>query len=173
MIVVLMGSAGAGKTTVGRALAAALHWPFHDADALHSASSIARMRQGVPLEDADRAPWLARVHALMSALAAGGGAAVLACSALRESYRQQITGGIDGVHFVFLQADRELLRERLLSRPDHFAGTAILDRQLADLEVPEDALIVDASQPVDALVRTICARLSLPCETGAGSPAVR
>ncbi len=172
MIVVLMGSAGAGKTTVGRALAAALQWPFHDADALHSASSIARMAQGVPLEDTDREPWLARVHALTSDLAARAVSAVLACSALRASYRQQIAGGIDDVHFVFLQADRALLRERLLSRPDHFAGTAILDRQLADLEVPDEALFVDASQPVDVLVRTICAGLSLPCGAGDGPPGV-
>jgi gluconokinase len=163
MIVVLMGSAGAGKTTVGLALAETLHWPFHDADALHSPASIGKMSGGVPLEDVDRAPWLARVHALMAELAARQTAAVVACSALREGYRQQMVGDIGDVHFVFLQADRALLRQRLLTRANHFAGLAILDRQLADLEVPADALILDASQPVEALVRAICGGLSLPC----------
>ena len=119
------------------------------------------------LEDADRAPWLARVHALMAELTTRGSHAVVACSALRDAYRQQLVEDIDGVQFVYLRADRALLRERLLSRPNHFAGLAILDRQLADLETPADALTAEAAQPVDVLVRQICRSLALPCRAEA------
>ena len=168
-----MGSAGAGKTTVGLALADALQWPFYDADAQHSPGSIEKMARGLPLEDADREPWLARVHALIADLTSRGTPAIVACSALREAYRQRLVDGIDGVHFVFLHAERALLQKRLLTRTNHFAGAAILNRQLADLEPPADALTVDASQAVAVLVGQICGALSLPCRSGPGSTDAR
>ena len=161
MIIVLMGPAGAGKTTVGRALAAAVGWPFHDADDLHPPGNVAKMARGVPLEEEDRQPWLARVRALMVALAAGRHDAVLACSALRERYRAYLGDGLGDVRFVVLHADRALLESRLAARRNHFAGTTLLDSQLLDLEVPEHALTVAAAQPVAAIVDQICAALQL------------
>jgi gluconokinase len=162
MIIVLMGPAGAGKTTVGRALARATHWPFYDADDLHPPGNIEKMTRGVPLTDDDRRPWLARIRALMVDLAARNGDAVLACSALRERYRTELTEGLPGVHFVMLDADRALLERRLATRRGHFAAAGILDSQLADLEVPQRALTVSAAQPVEALVAQICAAFGLP-----------
>ena len=160
-----MGPAGAGKTTVGRALAAAVGWPFRDADDLHPPANVAKMARGAPLDDEDRQPWLARVRELMVALASGRGDAVLACSALRERYRTYLGDGLGDVRFVMLHADRALLEARLAARRNHFAGTALLDSQLLDLEVPERALRVPAAQPVAAIVDQICAALQLPCRS--------
>lgn len=170
MIIVLMGPAGAGKTTVGRALAAAAGWPFFDADDLHTDGSIEKMRRGTALDDGDRQPWLERVRQLMLQLTARGTDAVLACSALRERYRTVLSSGVPGLRFVLLDADRSLLEERLAARRGHFAGTAILDRQLEDLEVPADALIVDAGIPVASIVARICRSLGLPCGPATSEP---
>src|SRR5690606_26501145 len=103
-----------------------------------------KMRQGVPLEDADREPWLRRVRDLLAEIASAGGNAVLACSALREQHRRMLGDGVPGITFVMLEASRSVLEQRLEARRGHFAGAAILDRQLEDLEVPPRALIVDA-----------------------------
>ena len=164
MVIVMSGPAGAGKTTAGRALAAALGWSFADADDLHSPASIDKMSRGVPLDDADRGPWLERVRELILRFVADRRGAVVACSALRERYRHDLSGGSPDVRFVLLAADRALLEERLDARRGHFAGRAILDRQLAELEPPGDALVVSSAQPVAAIVRQICAGLALPCE---------
>ena len=159
MIVILMGPAGSGKTTVGSALAAALGWPFFDADDLHLHESVEKMRAGVALTDDDRAPWLARVHALVERLSQQGGHAVIACSALKERYRDAIADGVRDVRWVFLEASPDLLRGRLVHRPDHFAGAALLPSQLTELERPADALTVDADRPVDAIVAEIRAAM--------------
>jgi gluconokinase len=153
--VVVMGPAGAGKTTVGRALAAALDWPFLDADDLHSPENVARMAGGTPLTDADRAPWLARVHDAVAHLASHGGHAVVACSALRQAYRDQIARGIADVRWVYLSASPDLLARRLAEREGHFAGPAILPGQLADLEPPREAIVVPAALPVAEAVACI------------------
>jgi gluconokinase len=113
MVVIIMGPAGAGKSTVGRALAAALGWRFHDADDFHLTASIAKMRQGIPLEDDERDPWLVRVRSAILIEIAAGRDAVVACSALRDRYRTLLAGGLDEVRFVYLQADPGLLRSRL------------------------------------------------------------
>jgi gluconokinase len=163
MIIVLMGPTASGKSTLGRALADALRWPFHDADDLHPPANVDKMRRGIPLGDADRAPWLARVRALMADVSARRGDAIVACSALRQRYRTMLAEGLPAIRFVMLASDRTLLEARLASRRHHFAGATLLDSQLQDLEVPPDALILQAADPVEALVDQVCAAFSLPC----------
>ena len=151
-----MGASGAGKSTIGAALAAALGWPFIDADDFHTPANIERMRQGIGLTDDDRGPWLARVRQAMLDRFAAGQPAVVACSALKRSYRQILTEGVTDAHFVHLRADEALLRNRLSTRRGHFAGPALASTQLHDLETPEaEAVIVDAGLPPQELVREI------------------
>ena len=158
-IVIVTGVSGSGKTTVGRALAARLDWRFHDADDLHSPESIERMRRNLPLDDELRQPWLDRVRKVLEDAAEERTGTVIACSALRESYRRQLSAGIDGVMFVLLEGDAGLLRERLDRREGHFAGSGLLDSQLAALERPSAGLTVDLSLPVDAIVEHILSEL--------------
>jgi gluconokinase len=155
VVVVLIGAAGAGKTTVGRALADALGCRFADGDDYHSPASIAKMRAGVPLTDADRAPWLASLHRAIAAALERREPLVVACSALRESYRETLRGDLRMVRFVYLDADERTLRRRLEARPRHFAGPALLASQLAALERPSDALTVDAACPPAQIVDRI------------------
>jgi gluconokinase len=159
-IVVVMGVAGVGKTTVGRRLAASLGWEFHDADDFHSPASVAKMHAGVPLTEADRAAWLARLRALVEQLARDGRSAVLACSALRRAHREQLTPPGADVRFVHLTGDPALIRARLAARRGHFMPAALLDSQLATLEPPDDAVTVDVTPPVDEIVATIRAALA-------------
>lgn len=155
-MIVLVGVSGSGKTTVGERLAADLGWPFHEGDRYHSATSVAKMRRGVPLTDADRGPWLDRLHGLMQRHADRREDAVIACSALKQSYRDRLRGDLRGVRVVHLAGPRALLVERLTSRPDHFFNPVLLDSQLATLEPPADAaLTVDIRQPIDAIVGEI------------------
>jgi carbohydrate kinase (thermoresistant glucokinase family) len=159
-----MGVAGSGKTTVGMALAAALRWRFVDGDDHHSASSIAKMARGEPLDDADRWPWLDRLRALIEGALARGGSdrLVLACSALKASYRARLAGNEAGgrVRFVYLAGTPELFRARLAKRTGHFMKPGMLDSQLGVLEVPTDAITVDASLPVPTLVSQIRSALA-------------
>lgn len=168
MLVIVMGPAGAGKTTVGLALAAALGWAFHDADDFHTPEARARMRAGVPLDDADRVPWLARLADLVADAIADGRPAVLACSALRRAYRRALVppgAASRGVRIVHLEAPPAVLAARLRDRPGHFFPPALLDSQLAALEPPDagdepaPVLTVDATRPVDALVAELRAAL--------------
>jgi gluconokinase len=154
MIVVLIGVTGAGKTTVGRALAATLGWPFFDADDVHAPEDRERMRRGEALTDALRQPWLGRVRAILEGAAGRGENAVVACSALKQQYRDVLARDLP-VSFVFLRADVDVLRARLQERSDHFAGVSLLDSQLATVEPPADALTLDATLPIDALIATI------------------
>jgi gluconokinase len=154
-IVIITGVTGSGKSTVGRALAARLGWRFHDADDLHSPENAERMRRNQPLTDAHRLPWLLRVRAVVEEAARARQGEVVACSALKQRYRETIAGDVRGVRFVHLTGDPELLRERLEHRPRHFAGPGLLDSQLEALEPPADALTLDVSLPVDALVDAI------------------
>lgn len=155
LVVVVSGVSGSGKTTVGRALANNLGWSFHDADDLHSAENIDRMRQGLPLDDAMREPWLRRVRAVIEGALRDRRGAVMACSALKAKYRRILSEGLDAVRFVFLHAERELLQQRLAERVGHFAGPALIESQLAALETPNEALNLDASRPVAELVAAI------------------
>jgi carbohydrate kinase (thermoresistant glucokinase family) len=161
MVVVIMGAAGAGKSTIGRALAARLEWPFIEGDDLHPAENVARMAAGIALDDADRAVWLSRLHDRIAAAADHGHHLVVACSALRERYRAQLTEGVVDVRWVFLRGSRALLHDRLSTRQDHFAGPSLLDSQLETLEPPLDAIELDAARPAATLVDEI-SRALLP-----------
>ena len=162
MVIVLTGPSGSGKSTVGRRLADALGWPLHDGDDYHPPENVARMRAGVPLTDADRAPWLAALAALIAGAAAADRSLVLACSALKRAYRAALVpAGDEGeVRFVYLRASPALLAERLAARRGHFFDPRLLDSQLAALEEPRvdeaaPVLVVDASADPDALVAEI------------------
>lgn len=156
-IVVIMGPAGAGKTTVGIPLASSLGWKFLDADDFHSAANVERMRRGIGLTDADRGPWLGAIRRALEENLARGERVVLACSALKEEYRRALTPADDGgsVQFVYLHADEKLLRERLSNRHGHYAGPELLASQMQTLEEPRDALWVDASLPPGDIVTRI------------------
>ena len=158
MIVVVMGVCGCGKTTVGQALAAAVAWPFFDADAFHPPANVAKMAAGVPLTDEDRAPWLDRLAAEMGAIERAGGNAVLACSALKAAYRDRLAVAGD-VRFVHLKGDRATIASRVAARTGHYMPAALVDSQFADLEPPVDAIEIDVVLPVAEQVAAIRRRL--------------
>jgi carbohydrate kinase (thermoresistant glucokinase family) len=155
--VVTMGVTGSGKSTIGRLLAARLDAPFVDADDLHSADAITKMHAGRALTDADREPWLQRVHAALGTF--GDGSFVAACSALKRSYRDALRAGLSPLTFVLLDVDPTVLAARLGTRTGHFASASLLPSQRAALEVSDDLVRVDASGPppsiVDAVLRAI------------------
>ena len=136
MITVVMGVTGSGKTTVGEALAKALSCEFADGDAFHSPAAIEKMHTGHPLTDADRAPWLARIVAWMDATDAAGRCGVVACSALRRAYRDELRTSHASMRLVYLEVDRGELHARLIHRTGHFMDPDLLDSQLATLEPP-------------------------------------
>jgi gluconokinase len=163
-IIVIMGVAGAGKTTVGEALAASLGWQFHDADDFHSAGNIEKMHRGEGLSDADRESWLAALAALAAQLMRQEERAVIACSALKHAYRERLRDaapGTDAMKFVYLDVPVAVLRERLAQRSHHFAPPALLESQLTTLEPPQDAYRVDGTRPVDAIVREVRAAFNI------------
>jgi carbohydrate kinase (thermoresistant glucokinase family) len=163
VVVVIMGAAGAGKTTVGTRLARRLDWPFHDADDHHPPANVARMRAGVPLTDADREPWLRSLAALIGDHVRNGRSMVLACSALKRSHRAALlreAGDAHDVRLVLLQAPADVLATRLAGRVGHFFPGNLLPTQIEMLEPPDpqaDApvLIVDAAQAADDVVAQI------------------
>jgi gluconokinase len=164
MIVVLAGVSGSGKTTVGESLARRLAWPFTDGDSLHPAANIAKMRVGVPLTDEDRWPWLAAVAAVIDERIAAGQSAVVACSALKRSYRDLLLAGRPAVRMVFLDVDRDLLAARLAARHGHFFRADLLASQLADLENPQPAeriLVLPAVGTPEQIAQQIVSRLQL------------
>jgi gluconokinase len=165
VIIVLMGVSGSGKTTVGRALAASMGWAFLDADDLHPPVNRAKMAAGEPLDDEDRAPWLARLRALIEERRAAGRApAVLACSALKRAYRETLRRlGETDVVYVYLRGDPAVLEHRLRNRRGHFVSPGLLASQLRALEepAPGEAVGVSVAQPVEAVVREIRERLGL------------
>jgi len=156
---VIMGVSGCGKSTVGQALANALNCPFYDGDDFHPPENVAKMASGNPLNDDDRAPWLAALHDLLLAHAQKGETAVLACSALKKKYREQLRAGNDTVIFVYLQGDFDLIWERMQMRQNHYMKAEMLQSQFDTLEVPEkqEAFIVPATCSVEDMVDTIVA----------------
>jgi gluconokinase len=162
VIVVLMGVSGCGKTTVGQKLAGALGWTFRDADEFHPPANVAKMSAGLPLTDADRAPWLAAIRAYIDACLNRRENAVITCSALKESYRQEIIPDPATVKLVYLKGDFALLQERLRERPGHFMKADMLESQFAALEPPQHAaLTLDVIDPPDVLVTRIRQAFSL------------
>jgi gluconokinase len=160
MVIVVMGVSGAGKTTVGQALAQRLQWKFADADDYHSVGNIAKMRGGIPLSDADREPWLEALHAAIADWLAARQDVVLACSALKASYRAQLLIAPE-VKLVNLHVDRELVAERLASRKNHYMNPELIESQFATLEEPASGLTLDASLSTEAIVRKIRQALDL------------
>lgn len=155
MIVVVMGVSGCGKSTVGALLAQALGAEFLDADEFHPAENVAKMAAGVPLTDADRKPWLDRLNAEL----AKRKNAVLACSALKESYRAILAAGID-CRFVHLRGPIELVRARMENRSHRYMPASLLESQFAALEPPAGAIEVDIAQPPARCVAAIAAALA-------------
>ena len=153
----MLGAAAAGKTTIGRALAARHGWRFVDGDDFHTREAIAKMRAGGGLTDAERRPWLASLHAVVATAIDRREALVLACSALKQRYRDTLRDSLRPVRFVYLKADAATLRRRLEQRASHFAGPALLTTQLADLEEPDDplTLTIDATRPPEQILDAI------------------
>jgi len=160
MVILLMGTTGAGKTTVGKLLAARLGWTFLDADDFHPQANVEKMKHGIPLTDADRLPWLEAIHTELVRLSAAGDNVVLACSALKQSYRDQLSAGLE-MPIVYLRGSYDEMRRHIERRHGHFAGESILAGQFADLQEPQDALVLDVSRTPDELAAAVIARLNL------------
>ena len=155
MIVIVMGVSGAGKTAVGSELARRLDCEFLDADDYHSPQNIAKIAAGAALEDADRWPWLDRLNTLLRETQARGESAVLACSALREAYRQRLTKDLPTVRIVFLHGDQELIRARIAERQHRYMPASLLASQFVTLEPPENAIAVDVAADLPACIAAI------------------
>ena len=160
MVILLMGTTGAGKTTVGKILAARLQWSFLDADDFHPQSNIEKMHNGSPLTDADRWPWLKNIHTELRRFTQSGKNVVLACSALKQSYRDLLSAGLT-MQIVYLRGTYDVMRHHIESRHGHFAGESILAGQFADLEEPHNALVLDVSRTPQQLASEIIASLHL------------
>ena len=160
MILLVMGVTGSGKTTVGKLLAQRLGWLFLDADAFHPAENIEKMKHGVPLTDQDREPWLVAIHAELLECAAKNQDAVLACSALKQSYRETLAAGVE-LRICYLKGTYREIAARLQSRTGHFAGEGILAGQFADLEEPRDALVLRVSETSEEIVGDVLRKLKL------------
>ena len=155
-----MGVSGSGKSTVGAALAESLRWPFLDADEFHPPANVAKMSAGLPLTDEDRWPWLDRIAEELRSILARDSHAVLACSALKASYRDRLARAGD-VRFVHLRGDYDTIASRLASRRHRYMPSSLLASQFATLEPPAEALDVDVGDPVDVQVATIRAAYGL------------
>jgi gluconokinase len=154
MVILLMGVTGSGKTTIGLALAESLQWQFIDADDFHPPANVAKMRVGISLDDADRIPWLASLHDAVVGWLEAEANVVLACSALKDSYRGQLSVSPE-VRIVYLRGSRELISLRLSERHGHYMNPDLLDSQFATLEEPRDALVVDVEATVPQIVANI------------------
>jgi gluconokinase len=159
VVVIIMGTTGAGKTTIGALLATQLNWQFADADAFHPQANIEKMSHGIPLNDADRAPWLAAMRKAILEWIAAGKNVILACSALKRAYRNELRPSPE-VKIVYLKGTYAVFAERIRQRHGHFAGEGILAGQFADLEEPEDAITVDAAKFPEEIVAEIRKQLA-------------
>jgi len=159
MVVIVMGVAGAGKTTVGKALAEARGWQFADADDFHPQRNLDKMSRGVALDDADREPWLAALADAIDKWLRSGTHVVLACSALKAKYREVLQRDRVRVRFVYLKVSPEVAHDRVAHRPDHFMKDRLVDSQFETLEEPADAIVVDGSQPPEHIVRELARKL--------------
>jgi gluconokinase len=155
MVVIVMGVTAAGKTTVGRALAGALGWEFHDGDELHSEMAKRKMHLGIALDDADRAPWLSALRKLILGMVSEERNGVVACSALKQSYRDELVVDQNLVKVVYLKGSKELIGARLRDRTGHFMNPELLRSQFETLEEPCDAIVVDISMAPEAIVSAI------------------
>ena len=155
MIVIVMGVTGVGKTTVGQLLAEKTGWPLYDADDYHSAANVEKMRAVIALTDEDRWPWLDRLNALLRTAEARGNSVILACSALKQRYRDRLEQGLGGVRWIYLKGHMELIRSRLNQRKGHYMNPALLQSQFDALELPLDALSIDIGDEPAALAQQV------------------
>jgi gluconokinase len=162
MVIVVMGPAGSGKSTVGRLLTDRLGWSFVDGDDHHQAANLARLRRNEPLTDEDRVGWLADLRAIIARAVDRRESLVLACSALSAAHRERLAGGLRPVRFVYLRTPPELLRRRLETRQGHVAGPSLIESQLDALEEPgEPAITLDGTEDPDAIVGHIRLQLGV------------
>jgi gluconokinase len=152
---IVMGVSGCGKSSMGKSLAEHLGWDFYDADDFHPPVNVAKMASGTPLDDSDRAPWLDSLNELISSSLKADHPGVLACSALKERYRQQLMDGNDGVQLVYLKGSYELIWSRMETRTDHYMKPHMLKSQFETLEEPKNALTMDISMSLDDIVQEI------------------
>jgi len=161
-IFIVMGVSGSGKTTMARMLARATGGIWLDADDFHSAESKATMAAGIPLTDEDRWPWLDRLNRKLLATDKNRTPVFLACSALKQKYRDRLSAGLRPVRFIYLKGSLELIRSRLANRTNHFMSQALLESQFADLEEPGDAVVLDISQTDEQLLDDLARNGSIP-----------
>lgn len=162
MLIVLMGVAGSGKTTIGTLLGQRLGIPFYDGDDFHPPENRAKMAAGQPLTDDDRRPWLERIHAQLREQERNGASAIVACSALKQQYRDILAEGLTSLRFVYLRGTPALIAERMRARQGHFMPPALLDSQFATLEEPRDATVVEVDAGPEEVFARIIGALSLP-----------
>jgi gluconokinase len=155
MIIIIMGVSGSGKTTVGKLLAESLGWTFSDADAFHSPENVEKMRRGIPLSEADRTPWLEDLQTAIKQWLQENTNVVLACSALKDSYRQFLVVDSDRIKLVYLKGSYDLIQKRLQERQNHYMTETLLQSQFDTLEEPLDNVNIDIGQPPQAVVQTI------------------
>ena len=163
-VIVVMGVASSGKTSLGERLAERLGWPFRDADSFHPPANVAKMSSGIPLTDEDRKPWLAAIAAWIDELRGNGGNGIVTCSALKKAYREVIVGDRPDVALVYLKGSRELIGQRMAARQHHFMPPALLDSQFATLEEPgtdENPLVVQVEASKEAIVEQVVRELRL------------
>lgn len=163
-VIVVMGVASSGKTSLGERLAERLGWPFRDADSFHPPANVAKMSSGIPLTDEDRKPWLAAIAAWIDELRGNGGNGIVTCSALKKAYRDVIVGDRPDVALVYLRGSRELIGQRMAARQHHFMPPALLDSQFATLEEPgadEKPLVVQVEASKEAIVEQVVRELRL------------
>ena len=161
MIILVMGVSGSGKTTIGQLLAESLHWEFRDADSFHSSDNIEKMRHGIPLNDLDRMPWLLAMQQAIQDWLQENKNVVLACSALKDSYRQYLLIGNERVKLVYLKGSFELIKKRLQERHNHFMSEKLLKSQFDTLEEPAEAILVDVSESQEEIVQNIITALGI------------
>jgi len=160
MFLILMGVSGSGKTTVGKALAEHLSLPFYEGDDFHPERNIQKMSDGKPLNDGDRKEWLDALESLIRSRLSEGKGGILACSALKKAYRDQLRVDPEQVKFIYLKGDYDLIFTRMQARKDHYMSAEMLTSQFGDLEPPKDAFTVEVEKPADQIVKEIEDHLS-------------